>query len=86
MAINVPTARPASAYDTDDQSMQARSRSAVSSEMKPPSVSSGPGANCGKNIAATGAANMAKPMPPTPWATAAPNTTTAIAAYCQRSG
>ncbi|MNY66251.1 hypothetical protein D3C86_2036420 [compost metagenome] len=80
MAISVPTTRPASAYDTADQSMNARSRSAVNSEMKPPSVSSGPGASCGKNIAATGAANIANPMPPTPCATAAPNTTSAIAA------
>ncbi|MNI93027.1 hypothetical protein D3C73_1509140 [compost metagenome] len=66
--------------------MKARSRNAVNSEMKPPSVSRGPGASCGKNIAATGAANIAKPIPPTPCATAAPNTTTAMAAYCQKSG
>ncbi|KAG1241708.1 hypothetical protein G6F65_023386 [Rhizopus arrhizus] len=80
MAISVPTPRPASAYATAAQSMKARSRSAVNSEMKPPSVSSGPGANWGKNMAATGAANIAKPMPRTPCASAAPNTTSAMAA------
>ncbi len=66
--------------------MAARSRNAVSSEMKPPSVKSGPGANCGKNMAATGPANIAKPTPPTPCAIAAPNTTAAMVAYCRRSG
>ncbi|CFN73178.1 Uncharacterised protein [Bordetella pertussis] len=66
--------------------MAARSRRAVSSDTKPPRVSSGPGASCGKKIPATGAASMAKPTPPMPCATAATKTVAAMAANNQGSG